>query len=39
MFFGALRVKIRDEGLVKNKAIYVAIGMDANVVGLWIEQS
>jgi transposase-like protein len=24
VFFDALRVKIRDEGLVKNKAVYVA---------------
>ena len=26
VFFDALRVKIRDEGLVKNKAVYVALG-------------
>jgi putative transposase len=43
VFFDALRVKIRDEGLVKNKAVYLAIGMDAagfkHVLGLWIEQS
>ncbi len=27
VFFDALRVKIRDEGVVKNKAVYLAIGM------------
>jgi putative transposase len=26
VFFDAIRVKIRDEGTVKNKAVYVAIG-------------
>jgi putative transposase len=43
VFFDALRVKIRDEGLVKNKAVYLAIGVRASghkeVLGLWIEQS
>ena len=43
VFFDALRVKIRDEGLVKNKAVYLAIGMTPSgykqVLGLWIEQS
>ena len=43
VFFDALRVKIRDEGLVRNKAVYLAIGMDASghkhVLGMWIEQS
>ena len=43
VFFDALRVKIRDEGLVKNKAVYLAIGMRTSghkeVLGLWIEQS
>ena len=43
VFFDALRVKIRDEGLVKNKAVYVALALDAegqkHVLGLWIEQS
>jgi putative transposase len=28
VFFDALRVKIRDEGMVKNKAIYLALGVD-----------
>ena len=43
IFFDALRVKIRDEGLVKNKAVYVALALnpdgDKDVLGLWIEQS
>lgn len=43
VFFDALRLKIRDEGLVKNKAVYLAIGMRPSghkqVLGLWIEQS
>ena len=43
VFFDALRVKIRDEGMVKNKAIYVALGLkpsgDKEVLGLWIEQT
>ena len=43
VFFDALRVKIRDEGLVKNKAVYVALALNAEgekeVLGLWIEQT
>jgi len=43
VFFDALRVKIRDEGLVQNKAVYLAIGMRCSghkeVLGLWIEQT
>jgi putative transposase len=43
VFFDALRVKIRDEGLVKNKAVYVALAYNGNgekeVLGLWIEQT
>ena len=27
VFFDAMRVKIRDEGLVKNKAVYVALAL------------
>src|SRR5512136_1882441 len=42
-FFDALRVKIRDEGLVRNKAVYVALGVTADgtkdILGLWIETS
>ena len=43
VFFDALRVKIRDEGLVKNKAVYIALALNAEgekeVLGLWIEQT
>src|ERR1700757_597411 len=43
VFFDALRVKIRDEGLVKNKAVYLALALDCeghkHVLGLWIEQT
>ncbi len=43
VFFDALRVKIRDEGLVRNKAVYVALAISADgdkeVLGLWIEQT
>lgn len=43
VFFDAPRVKIRDEGLVRNTAVYVALALDAegrkDVLGLWIEQS
>lgn len=43
VFFDALRVKIRDEGTVKNKAVYLAIGVRCSghkeLLGLWIEQS
>jgi Transposase, Mutator family len=41
--FDALRVKIRDEGTVKNKAVYLALGIQRDgtkeVLGLWIAQS
>ena len=43
VFFDALRVKIRDEGLVRNKAVYIALGVTADgtkdVLGLWIENT
>lgn len=43
IFFDALRVKIRDEGTVRNKAIYLALGVlrdgTREVLGLWIEQT
>jgi putative transposase len=43
VFFDALRVKVRDEGLVRNKAVHVALGVRADggkeILGLWIEQS
>jgi putative transposase len=31
VFFDALRVKIRDEGLVRNKAVHIALGVRAAV--------
>ena len=41
VFFDAIRVKIRDEGLVRNKAVHVALGVRADgtkeVLGLWLE--
>jgi putative transposase len=43
VFFDALRVKIRDESVVRNKAVYVALGVRADgtkeILGLWIEQN
>ena len=43
VFFDALRVKIRDEGLVRNKAVYIALALttegEKEVLGLWIEQT
>jgi len=43
IFFDALRAKIRDEGAVKTKAIYLALGVTPDgrkdVLGLWIEQT
>lgn len=43
VFFDALRVKIRDDGGVSNKAVYLALGVQADgqrdVLGLWTEQT
>ena len=43
VFFDAIRVKIRDEGFVRNKAVYIALGIlgdgTKHVLGLWIEQT
>lgn len=43
VYFDALRLKVRDGGTVRNKAVYLALGMDAkgekDVLGLWIEES
>src|SRR5919205_317841 len=43
IFCDALRVKVRDEGTVRNKAVYVALGVRSDgtkeVLGLWIEQT
>src|SRR6516162_9622156 len=43
VFFDAIRVKIRNEGLVNNRAVYLAIGIRCSghkeILGLWIEQT
>jgi transposase-like protein len=43
VFFDALRVKIRDDGVVRTKAVYLALGITRSgtkdVLGLWIEQT
>ena len=43
VFFDAIRVKVRDEGVVRNKAVYVALGVRPDgtkeILGLWIEQT
>lgn len=43
VFFDALRVKIRDEGLIRNKAVHIALGVRAEgtkeIPGLWLEQN
>jgi putative transposase len=43
VFFDALRIKIGDEGTVKNKAVYLALGVlpdgTKDILGIWIEQS
>jgi len=43
VFFDALRVKIRNEGLVSNRAVYLAIGVRCSghkeILGIWIEQT
>lgn len=41
MFFDALRVKVRDQGTVSNKAVYLALGITTDgrkhILGLWID--
>ena len=43
VFFDALRVKIRDEGTVRSKAVYLALAVLADgtrdILGVWIEQT
>jgi putative transposase len=43
VFFDALRVKIREDGLVRNKAIYLALAVlpdgTRDILGLWIENT
>ena len=43
VFFDALRVKIRDDAIVRNKAVYLALAVlpdgTRDVLGIWIEQT
>src|SRR5919205_1971778 len=43
VFLDAIRVKVRDEGLVRNKAVHIALGVRADgakeILGLWLEQN
>lgn len=43
VFFDAMRVKIREDAVVRNKAIYLALGVlpdgTRDILGLWIENT
>lgn len=43
VFFDALRVKIRDEAVVRSKAVYVDLAVlpdgSRDILGIWIEQT
>jgi len=43
LYMDAIRVKIRDEGQIRTKAIYLAVGVTMEgikeVLGLWVEQT
>ena len=43
VFFDAMRVKIREDALVRNKAVYFALGITTEgvkeILGFWIEQN
>jgi putative transposase len=43
VFFDALRIKIRDEGVVRSKAVYLALAVlpdgRRDILGIWIEQT
>ena len=43
IFFDALRVKMREDAVVRNKAIYLALGVlpdgTRDILGLWIENT
>ena len=43
VFFDALRVKIREDAVVRNKAVFLALGVRADgsrdILGLWIENT
>ena len=43
VFFDALRVKIREDAVVRNKAVYLALGIlpdgSKDILGIWIENT
>ena len=43
VFFDALRVKIREDGVVRSKAVYLALGIlpdgSKDILGIWIENT
>jgi transposase-like protein len=43
VFFDALRVKVRENGVVRNKAVYLALGVlgdgTRDILGIWIENT
>lgn len=43
MYFDALRMKIRDDGRVVNKAVYLALGVNMDghkdILGLWLDKN
>ena len=43
VFFDALRVKIREDGVVRSKAVYLALGVlpdgTRDILGIWIENT
>ena len=43
VFFDALRVKIKEEAVVRNKAVYLALGVlpdgTRDILGLWVENT
>lgn len=43
VFFDAMRVKIREDATVRNKAVYLALGVLPNgqrdILGIWVEQN
>ena len=43
VFFDALRVEIRDEAVVRSKAVYLALAVlpdgSRDILGIWIEQT
>jgi putative transposase len=43
VFFDALRVKIREDAMVRNQAVYLALGAlpdgSRDILGLWLENT